>query len=69
MSVYKIGHYLLIVAGVFITSSLLAGAGVTTNVGWYSAPQLLSRILIIVFSMFGAGTILTWSYRLFFKEK
>lgn len=68
MSAYSLGYYATIVVGVFITSSLLAGAGIT-NPNWYPAPYLISRLLIVMLSMLGTGTSLTWCYKFFFKEK
>lgn len=67
MSAYKIGFYIAIVLTVFVTSSLLAGAGVT-NGNWYPAPQSISRLLIVVLSMFGAGTLIKWCYKRVFPN-
>lgn len=62
MSFYKLGYYLIVILGVFVTESLLAGAGIK-NPYWYSAPYVISRPVIIILSMFGAGVIFTWCYR------
>lgn len=67
MSIYKTGYCVAIILGVFISSSLLAGAGIT-NPNWYPAPYLLSRLLVVVLSMLGAGTVVSWCYRHIFRN-